>query len=656
LDTTVNRQIGEFVIEEQIGEGFSARVYRAYQPTINRYVALKVIAAPTSPNLKRSEVFERKFTQEAQVFASLEHPHIVPIYHYGMIDDGDAYVAMRLMRESLDVMLTQGALDSQRVIDITLQLLEGLGYAHKRGILHQGIKPENILFDESGSACLADFGLARVTAQTMDVTRPNFVLEKAIYVAPEQIRSSYVDPRSDIYSVGVVMYQMLTGHLPFEGETFGIDALLQKIEFEDPIPPRKLNSQVMPELERIVLQALRKEARERFFDVNEMTEALEAIPGTRVRLRPAKLRFLPSPKGRAGAAHRLRILVMTVLLVVGVVILIILSVSIFRQQNRPLQPATIEASVVGNVADIAPSAGEITQAQHALGMNGFIAYIACAMDSQFQSVRAREMNDDAQTDGLAFRVYDSGNDDYKQLVLIEQARLEGAKAIILCPLSPDVLSESLTSIQSAGLPLVLTNALPKSYGGVMLSQDNHQIGVMVGRFVAQTLTKNGKTTANVVILDAPKYPFSEVRVQGFLDGLSENIPNQNVIGRYPTGVDQAGSQAEIAKLINNGQRIDTIFSVMDTGTYGAIAALSAAQIDPNSVVIASVNAESAALDHIVRGDYLRATVDIGLDAGSRGAFDAAVKLLGGGTLPQTVTLPSGILITRDIILGQSPSS
>ena len=655
MDSTLNRQIGEFIIEQQIGEGNSAIVYRAYQPTINRYVAIKVLAPPSSPNTGAAEGFERRFTQEAQALASLEHPHIVPIYHYGMVGDGSAYIAMRLMRESLEVSLTEGPLAPQRVTDITLQLIEGLSYAHQKGVLHQDIKPENILFDEAGSACLADFGLTRVTDRANDISRPNFLLDTAMYTSPEMIRSSFTDPRTDIYSLGVVMYQMLTGYLPFETENLSIDALLHKIEFEEPIPPRKLNAQITPELERVVLQALRKEPRERFFDVGEMAQALEAVPGTRARVRrPLPLASFAS-RSKAASAHRLRWRLMAALLVVAVFILALLVINILRQ-NTPPNHATIEASASGSVTDVVPAPAEIAQAKRVLGSTGFIAYIACGMDSQFQSVRAREMSDDAQADGLAYRVYDSANDDYRQLTLIEQARMEGAKAIILCPLSPNVLSDSLTSIESAGIPLVLTDALPKSYGGVMLSEDDHQIGLSAGQFAGQTLAAQGKTSANVVILDAPMYPSSAERVQGFLDGLAESVPVIHTMGRYSGGIDQATSQSAVASLISSGQKIDAIFSVADSGAYGAIAALNAAHVAPDAVVVASVNAESVALDHISRNEYLRATVDIGLDAGSHGAFSAAVKLLGGGTLPQVLTLPSENLITRDIIMGQSPST
>ena len=565
--------------------------------------------------------------------------------------DGSAYIAMRLMQESLDVQLADGPFDSQRVIDTLLQLIEGLSYAHKKGVLHQDIKPKNILFDEAGSACLTDFGLTRINTPAIAVARTNFVSDTAIYISPEQIRGAYTDPRSDIYSLGMVMYQMLTGSFPYDVESLSVEALLRKIESGTPISARKLNPQIAPELERIVMQALRKEPRERFFDVGEMARALEGIPGTRSHVhRPARLSPLKMPTP-ALPVHSLRLI--TSLVSIGIFIAALLALNSVLHTTPPTR-STIVTATTGSAAEVIASNEEIAQAQRVLGSDGFIAYIACTLDSQFQSTRAREMSDYANADGLAYHAYDSGNDDYKQLTLIEQARLSGAKAIILCPLNPNVLSESLASLESAEIPLVLTTSIEKRYGGVMLTEDDHEIGRLDGSFVGQSLVNAGKQSANVVILDAPDYPFSATRVEGFLDGIAEQLPNVKVLGRFAGGVDQNVSQTAIAKLLSAGEHIDAIFSVTDTGAYGAIAALEAAQIEPDTIVIASVNGESMALDHIAHHEFLRASVSIELDEGSRSAFDAAVKLLGGGTLPEILTLPTGNLITHDIMMEQPP--
>lgn len=656
LDKVVNQQVGEYILEQQIGGGASGVVYRAFQPTVNRFVALKLIHMPSEAIPGEILVFERRFTQEAQVLASLEHPHIVPVYHYGIVRNEWAYIAMRLMHQSLTAELANGPFTAERVTGIALQLIDGLGYAHKNGVIHRDIKPENILFDEAGSACLADFGLARVADRTLDLKEMEALRSGALYVSPEQIRSASMDHRCDIYSLGAIMYQMLTGHAPFEVDDRGTLSLLRRIESEEPIPPRKLVAGIPPELERVVMQALQKEPRERFFDVAEMAAALELVPGTRLRTRvPAARTGGTAKTGRKRPWQQRRYQMAIAAFVLAAILIVLIALAAGLRGNMPPPVATILVSTHGTLDDAVPSTDETAQALRRLGTNGFVAYIACNFDSQFEAARAREMSDQATEYGVAYRAYDSAGDAYKQLTLIEQARLDGARAFILCPLKPSVLADSLTSIRAANIPLVLTDALPRSFGGVMLDQNDNAIGALVAQITADTLLAKSVKQANVVILDQPDYSFSEARVDGFMATLRERVPEARVIGQFPSGADQKATQAAVTALLASGQRIDAIFSVTDQGAYGAITALTAAQIDPAAVVVVSVNAESIALTNIYNRRYLLASVDIARLEGSRGALDAAIKLLGGGTLPEILSLPSGILITRDIIAEQPPN-
>ncbi|MEP7290627.1 MAG: substrate-binding domain-containing protein [Chloroflexota bacterium] len=653
MDVLVNKQVGEFVLDQPIGNSDVATVYRAYQPALNRYVALKVITMQIEPVLGDTALFERRFTQEAEVLTSLEHPHIVPIYHYGVVEQDSAYIAMRLMHGSLQDRLNDGPLPPERVVDIALQLIDGLNYAHKKGVIHHDIKPANILFDEAGSACLTDFGLSNVTNQSIDAPRLNMLLNTAIYAAPEQIRNASTDHRADIYSLGMIMYQMLTGRLPFDTENMNIVSLLRKIENEEPLPPRSINPEIPIEIERVVLQALRKEPRERFFDAGEMVEALQAVPHIRqnVQPNPSISMRLPAIIKRPVLLGRTRILFSAVVLITLIALLLLLT-NVARENSTPRLP-TVIAQAHGSFTDAAPTSSEIIQARQRLGAKGFIAYIACSLDSQFQATFAREMSDFANAYQLRYQFYDSGNDGYNQLTVIERARLEGARAIILCPLKPALLAESLTSLRRAGIPLVLTNAISNSYGGVMIDPDDYATGKRAGEYVGETLAATLET-ARIVILDAPDYPFSEERAQGFLDGLSDHLRNVEIVGRFPTGADRAASESAISSFLSE-QTVDAIFSVTDSGAYGVSAALAAAGVAPDSVVVASVNAESLALDEIEHGGYLRASVDIARESSSRGALDAAVKLLGGGTLPGVLDLPASTIITRDMIEGQSSS-
>lgn len=650
VDGQANRQIGEYVLQEQVGRGGAGVVYRAYQPTVNRAVAIKLIELPSTAS-GTSAAFTRRFTQEAQVLASLEHPHIVPVYHYGIVDSECAYIAMRLMHQSLSAQLARGPLPPEHVMDIALQLVDGLSYAHRRGVLHRDIKPQNILFDDAGSACLADFGLAYLTDPTLKLKQLESMRTGALYIAPEQIRGASMDHRADIYSLGVILYQMLTGRAPFEPDERGTLALLSRIEREEPLPLRKLNPDIPPALERVVMQALRKEPRERYFDVVEMANALERSE-TRLRERrqstasqpiaPVKPRFWQRPRVQIGVAA----LVCTALLI------LIAAISSGLPLEPPPATAIIETGVRGALDAAQPTQDEIARAQRRLGKQEFIAYVACNLDSQFETTRAREMSDQAASYGLPYHVYDSAGDAYKQLTLIEQARMEGAQALIICPLKPNALEGSLTSLHEAGLPFVLTDAPPDAQGGVMLEADDAAIGALAGHYVAATLP-GANEPPTIVILDQPDYAFSDERVAGFLDALHERRPDAQILGQFAAGADQAASRAAVAALLANGAHIDAIFSVTDVGAYGAAAALAGAHVEPTAAIIVSVNAESLALSDIYNQDYLQASVDIARQEGSRGAVNAVVRLLGGGTLPEILTLPPAILITRDIIMEQA---
>ncbi len=528
MDTFDRRQIGEFVIQGQIGNGGFATVYRAYQPSVNRSVAIKIISLQDEALVEDGMAFERRFAQEAQVLASLEHPHIVPIYHYGIAENEAAYIAMRLMRGSLRELLREGPLPPDRVVDIILQLMTGLGYAHRQGVIHRNLKPGNILFDEAGSACLTDFGLVRASSQTFNFTQPSLLMETAMYVSPEQIRSAGADHRSDIYSLGVIMYQMLTGRLPFEADNLSVASLLHKIEYDKPVPLHQFTPEITPEIERVVLQALRKEPRERFFDIQEMTEALEASSRSHVGRQHGIPSLVIPPLNRQSSRRWIIVGISAVI----VIVLILMFGALARQINLPTAP-TILADQRGTVSDAAPSASEIAQAQRQLGSSGFIAYIACGLDSQFEAARASEMHDFAEAYGLRFQTYDGEDDPYKVLTLIEQARLDGARALILCPLKPSLLADSLRSIQSAGIPFVLTDALPQSSGGVMIDPNDLEIGRLAGQSVGEALAANGGS--RVVILDDPDASYSDMRVQGFTDGLQSVLPEAQIVGRYPVG-------------------------------------------------------------------------------------------------------------------------
>jgi serine/threonine protein kinase len=211
------QRLGDYQLQQLIGKGGMGMVYESYQASVNRRVAIKIL--PT--HLSEQEGYIKRFEREVELTARLEHPHILPVYDYGVVDDV-AYVVMRL--------ITGGTLEEhikrerERPIKHILRFLEhiadALDYAHRQGVIHRDIKANNILFDEGGNAYLADFGIAKVgDGSSLGVTRSNQVIGTPLYMSPEQWKSATLDHRSDLYSLGILVYLILTGEFPFESDT-----------------------------------------------------------------------------------------------------------------------------------------------------------------------------------------------------------------------------------------------------------------------------------------------------------------------------------------------------------------------------------------------------------------------------------------------------
>jgi len=256
-----------YEIKSQIGHGGMSTVYRAFDKKLNRYVAIKVLKEEFSGD----EEFVHKFRKEAQSVASLIHPNIVAAYD--AVDEGDLhYIVMEIVEgKSLKYRIQHvGAIDSEKAIDISLQTAEGISAAHKKGIIHRDIKPQNIILARDGSVKVADFGIAKaVTGETISTA----VLGSAHYVSPEQAKKGVSDERSDIYSLGITMFEMVTGKLPFDGENT-VSVVMAHIN-KPMTPPEEINSSVYPALSDIILKATRKNPKDRYQTAEELIEDLK---------------------------------------------------------------------------------------------------------------------------------------------------------------------------------------------------------------------------------------------------------------------------------------------------------------------------------------------------------------------------------------------
>jgi eukaryotic-like serine/threonine-protein kinase len=265
-DTIVD---GRYRILRRIGSGGMADVYEAEDTQLGRRVALKLLHR----RFAEDEEFVERFRREASAAAGLSHPNVVQVFDRGEWD-GTYYIAMELLegRNLKQVVREHGALDPALAVDIVLQILKAARFAHRRGIVHRDIKPHNVIVDQEGRAKVTDFGIARAGAS--DMTETGSIMGTAQYLSPEQAQGHPVDARSDLYSIGVVLYELLTGAPPFEADSAVTIALKQVAE--DPLPPRRRNPAVSPALDAVVMRALRKDPAERYQDADAFIAALES--------------------------------------------------------------------------------------------------------------------------------------------------------------------------------------------------------------------------------------------------------------------------------------------------------------------------------------------------------------------------------------------
>ena len=278
IDTTIPAErLGRYQIRELIGEGAMARVFRAYDPDINRTLAIKLLKA----QLRLDSEYHSRFLREAKGAGVLSHPNIVTVFDVGE-DRDHPYIAMELVEgETLADLLNQKKVfDTKDVVEIGIQLVRALDYAHKKGIVHRDVKPGNIMLVRDSTAIkVADFGICRIdgsdAGDATQQTQVGNVLGTPHYMSPEQVLGEKVDSRSDLFSAGVVLYQLLTGHVPFQGDT--LISVAYKITKAEAPSLDKLHPELPLSLRRVIERALRKQPDKRFQTGEEFAQALIGV-------------------------------------------------------------------------------------------------------------------------------------------------------------------------------------------------------------------------------------------------------------------------------------------------------------------------------------------------------------------------------------------
>src|SRR5215213_6507171 len=285
---------GRYRVQSTLGAGGMAVVYRAEDAILGRTVALKTL----HERYAEMSSFRQRFRQEARAMACLNHENIVKVYDISHDGEVPFIVAECVAGKDIGELLAghrDGRLNEKFARRMAAQLLRALSYAHQRGVVHRDIKPSNILVTAGGIVKVADFGIARIIEDDgVEVGRPGEILGSARYMSPEQLMGKEATPRSDVYSVGVLLYHCLTGRPPFSGD---VRALAQQHIHEDPTAPRKLNPKISPQMEAVILKALAKDPDHRYPSAVAMLDAIDVEPSPRIE-RTAEIPR--SGKGREG--------------------------------------------------------------------------------------------------------------------------------------------------------------------------------------------------------------------------------------------------------------------------------------------------------------------------------------------------------------------
>ncbi|MEP7291337.1 MAG: serine/threonine-protein kinase [Chloroflexota bacterium] len=282
LDQLTDSQIGDFVLHDMIGRRAAMVLYRATQQSLKRFVVVKVIELKSVPVQK--DALEEDFLAFTRRVVTLEFMHLQPIYDFGIVDDDYLFIAARFMAGDLHELLQTGALPLDRTLELTMQIMQAVVFIHAQDMVHSSLTPHNVYIDEAHNAYIDDLELSRLVQAARTPTELQLLLDEPFYMSVEQMQLKKPDFRSEMYSVGAIIYHMLTGVAPFSDGEIDFDSVLQRKLLNQVIPIRRFNPALPAALEKIVLRTLRANPAERFPDIKALEKALsqqvkELTPG-----------------------------------------------------------------------------------------------------------------------------------------------------------------------------------------------------------------------------------------------------------------------------------------------------------------------------------------------------------------------------------------
>ena len=288
------KTFGQYQLTEPISSGGMATIYKAYQPGLDRVVAVKVLPE----YLLAQAGFLERFKIEAQAIARLEHPNILPVYDYGEAERTPYLVMKYVPGGTLKDLMAQGPLDARQTAQLLRQIAEALDHAHQQGIVHRDVKPSNVLLQDGKWALLMDFGLAKLLTSTSNITASGTGVGTPDYMSPEQAQGLPIDQRTDIYSLGIVLYQMLTGEVPFHAET-PMAVMLKQI-VETPTLPHLRNPNIRPVVDEVIMTAIAKSPTDRYARATDLAAAYEMALDSGATLPVATTASAPAIERRRG--------------------------------------------------------------------------------------------------------------------------------------------------------------------------------------------------------------------------------------------------------------------------------------------------------------------------------------------------------------------
>jgi len=398
----IGKTISHYKILEKFGEGGMGIIYKAEDTKLKRTVALKFLP----PELTRDKEAKKRFIQEAQAASALDHPNICTIHEIGETEEGQMFIVMACYEgESLKDKIDRGPLPIDEVIHIVIQIAEGLRKAHSKNIIHRDIKPANILITEDEQIKIVDFGLAKLAGRTM-LTKEGTTLGTVAYMSPEQTQGTDVDHRADIWALGVVLYEILSGERPFKGDYE--QAMMYSIMNEEPRPVIELRPEIPLSLEQVVSKALEKDRDKRYQSVTELLDDLKSISegivpeAIKTRVRKAQLR------------NRKKVILYSLSTFLLVAAVIVVSFLMRRSQTidsiavLPLKNLTGDAEqeyfVDGVTDELIGELGQLSGLKRVISRTSVMQYKET--DKSLSDI-ARELNVDAIVEGTVYQVGDS---------------------------------------------------------------------------------------------------------------------------------------------------------------------------------------------------------------------------------------------------------